>query len=178
MTLSWAVQVLWRAVVHLCKQRHHTIAHSYPHPTLNSVVWYHYLLLVSSVLETDDLAQVTILFIPLHLNTELLHNFIQSRTEIKKEKLHWPFKSRFCSKQLWHPVIKKSPVLYNFGSCCFILPPSKSNNWLVLRGFAKTAKIFTVLGSGARLLITLPRERCDNFDNAPQILILPFSLVV
>lgn len=138
-------------------QRHDIITGSYPHPTLNSVVWYHHLLLVSSILETGDLAQVKILFIHLHLNTELLHNFIPSSTEVKKENQHWPFKSRFCSKQLWHPVIKKSPLLCNFGSCCFILTSSKSNNWLVLRGFAKTVKTLTVLGSGAWLLITANR---------------------
>lgn len=97
--------------------------------------------------------------------------------EVKKENLHRPFKSRFFSKQLWHPVIKKSPVLSNFGSWYFILL-SKNNNWLVLRGYAKTVETFTVLGSSAWLLITLPTECCDNFDNAPQILIPLFSLVV
>ena len=183
LTLFWSVQgfiVRYSSPV----QRHHIITQRYPHPALKSIAWYHCLpwyhclLLISSILDTDDLSQVTILFIPSHLSTELLCSFISSSTKVKKENLHWHFKSKFCNNQLWHPVIKKFPILYNFGSCCFILPSSKTNNWLVLRGFVKTVKTVTVLESRAWVLTTLPTKCCDNFDIARQIWTTPSSSLV
>lgn len=73
---------------------------------------------------------------------------------------------------------KYHPVLYNFESCSFILLSSKNNNCLVLRSLAKTVETSATLKSRAWSLINLPTECSDNFDNALQVLIPPFALVV